>query len=228
MTYPDSSWKHPIKFEGEQVSMNERMFNFLRPLFLAQEFIEDFRIWEGEPIDYDMDALKETFLVMPYGSLNRWLLYVFPELSCDLSDRWISADLKFDKRVCEKICITRTSRWRNHLISYFFLKEFRDELLFLGLPEEAQEFATEWGFDIDCYVGDDAADIASVLLQSRFFICNQTMTYQIAEGLKIPRLLERFPPLPHVIPEGANGYDFANQKGLETLFHKLYNQTKIL
>ncbi len=226
MTYPDPSWKHPIIHDGEQVSMNERMFNFLRPLFLEQPFVEDMLVWKGEPIDYDLDKLKESFLIMPYGSLNRWLFYILPEFSCDISKRWLECTVKYDERINNKICITRTCRWRNHLINYFFLKEYRDELLFLGLPEEAQEFASEWGFDIDCYIGDNAADISSVLYQSRFFISNQTMTYQIAEGMKIRRILERFPPLPHVIPEGADGYDFADQKGLETLFHKLYNETK--
>ena len=43
----------------------------------------------------------------------------------------------------------------------------------------------------------------------------------MAEGLKVPRLLEASPDFPVVFPVGNNGYDFYHQNHFEKFFNKL-------
>jgi len=50
---------------------------------------------------------------------------------------------------------------------------------------------------------------------------NQSFCYQLAESMKIPRLLELSPVLPNVIPNGKDGYDFYHQQALEYYLEKL-------
>jgi hypothetical protein len=58
----------------------------------------------------------------------------------------------------------------------------------------------------------------------KLFLGNASMMFQIAEGLKIPRILETFQPMPNVIPFGKNGYDAYHQRAIELYVHKLFNK----
>jgi len=52
---------HPTKnSEGENVMLNEKIIEMMKPLLLAQDFIEDVRIWDNEPIDIPLDAIRDT------------------------------------------------------------------------------------------------------------------------------------------------------------------------
>ncbi|MGI4804561.1 MAG: hypothetical protein ACRYFL_07310 [Janthinobacterium lividum] len=51
---------------------------------------------------------------------------------------------------------------------------------------------------------------------------NQSFPYSLAEGLKVPRILETYYSAPNVIPEGKNGHDFYFQKHFEFLVEDLY------
>lgn len=69
--YPGAVYS--IKNEaGVPVTMNKATFEALRPLLLYQEYIEEFREWSGEQVDYDFDLLRQIDTTMPYGSINRW------------------------------------------------------------------------------------------------------------------------------------------------------------
>ena len=51
---------------------------------------------------------------------------------------------------------------------------------------------------------------------------NPELGFAIAEGLKVPRLLESYPDFPVIYPNGANAYDFYFQEHLEKWFNHLY------
>ena len=47
---------------------------------------------------------------------------------------------------------------------------------------------------------------------------------ELAEAMKVPRLLESGPNSPLVYPNGGKGYDFYFQEHFEQLFEKIYSQ----
>lgn len=218
---------HPFENQfKEPVCMNEYMFNMLKPLLLNQEYIEDFIIYNGQNINYDLDKIRqEIFTNQPKGSINRWVFYAFPEMNTDLSGSWLktSHDFNSDYSIVknDKIIINFTQRYRNNYITYFFLKQYQLDIVFAGLKKERDLFCNEWGLDIPLLEVNDLLELADLMRVCKFYLSNASMAFQIAEGLKIPRILETFYLMPNVIPMGKNGYDFYSQASLEFHFNKL-------
>src|SRR5690606_23778453 len=99
----------PYKNEqGQSILMGDETFKMLKPLLIAQEYIEDFVPYLGQKIDYDLDEMRlKTFCNQPLGSIHRFIYYVFPEMASDLSEKWI--DVEGDGRKYEdKIFINFT------------------------------------------------------------------------------------------------------------------------
>jgi hypothetical protein len=65
--------------------------------------------------------------------------------------------------------------------------------------------------------------MAEIIKSSKFFLGNPSLGYVIAEGLKVPRLLENFPEYHVMNPNGSNAYDFYFQDHFEKWFDYLYN-----
>lgn len=218
---------HPTLDDGgNMVMMNQKMTDFLVPLLKSQSYIGDAKVWEGEPIDVDLNKFREMQINTAVGQIQRWYFYVFPNLACDLSGEYIElpeTDMDIAKG---KIIVNRTERYHNELISYFFLKKYEKELIFAGTPKEHELFCKEWRLDIPYLQVNDFLEYAQAIKQSRFYLGNQSMGFQIAEGIKHPRILEVCQFAPNVIPCGENAFDFQVQVGVEYYVDYLYNLTK--
>lgn len=209
---------------GTPVTMNKAVFDSLTPLLMLRPYIHDFREWDGEWVDYDLDALRQQDTTMPYGSINRWGFYLFPELACDLSKPWIEMPDSWEVEMMGKILVNRTERYNNMLISYRFLKKYGDDVMFVGLPHEHEIFCRQNGLDIKRYEARNFLEIAAAMTICSMFIGNQSACFQIAEGMKIPRILEVCKQLPNVIGSGPGFYDFMHQAALEFYVEKLFNK----
>lgn len=213
---------HPVKNDaGKSVMLNDSMIKMLLPLLKSQDWFEDVREWDNEEIGCDLDQIRETHVGMPAMSINRWYFYVYPDLACDLTKQWLQVP-DSDKDLAKgKIIITRTERYINNA-DYSFLKPYEDDLIFSGTMREYNNFCMSFDLNIKKLTVNTFLDLAQAIKQSRFHISNQTMAFQISEGLKHPRILEACTFAPNVIVFGENAYDFVAQVGLEYYFHKLY------
>lgn len=209
--------------QGDDICFSQYAFDMMRPLLLAQEYIEDFVVYNGQEYDTDMDQLRnQIFTNQPRGCLNRYPALVFPQMATDLSKPWLAVEGK--GRQEEKVVINITERYRNHFVSYFFLKEYPGQLVFAGLPKERDLFCKEWDLDIPLLQVDNFHELAKEIASCKFFLGNASMCFQIAEALKVPRILEIFQLIPNVIPVGEHAYDFYHQGAVEFYFHKLFNK----
>lgn len=211
---------------GEPVMMNLPTLQALRPLLLAQDYIEDFREWDGERVDFNFDLLREGTTTMPGGCINRWPMYIWPDMATDLSQPWLTIPDKIDYRVKDTILINRTERYNNILISYRFLKKYADgeAVMFVGLPNEHEIFCKQNKLDIPRLPAKDYLEIAIALKSCKFYIGGQSSIFQVAESIKIPRILEVCNSIPNVIGSGPGFYDFLTQKALEYYVAKLFNE----
>lgn len=219
--------KYSIKNENDTpVTMNKAVFEALTPLLQYQDYIEEFNEWKGEHVDYDMDLLRQMDTTMPYGSISRWPWYIWPEMACDLSVPSLDVSSAFftDIPLHEYILVNRTERYNNMLISYAFLNKYKGRVLFIGLPNEHEIFCKQNGIEIPLFNVSNFFDLGVALNNCKLFIGNQSMAFQIAEHLKIPRILEVCKQLPNVIGSGPGFYDFLNQRSLEYCVNKLYNE----
>lgn len=211
---------HPYNGSG----LNRYAFEMLKPLLLAQSYINSVEEFKGQKVAVDLDELySKEIATKPNGSIQRWAGLAWPDMQADTDLEWIRVQLPLfttkhnhgDARVSNKIIINRTSRWQNGLIHYWFLKEYKDQLIFAGLADEHQAFCAAWELDIPLLKVHDFLELAIAIKSCRYFIGNQSFCFALAEAMKVPRLLEVCPYAPNVITCGEQGYDFIHQFAFE-------------
>lgn len=207
---------HPtVNKDNKMVMLNTEVINMMIPLLKEQECIFDCKIWNEEPIQVNLNAMRQTFVNMPNGCISRWQFYTWPDLACDLSKVWLTVPDSEKDLAKDKIVITRTERYLNPNISYFFLKEYEKDILFVGTELEYQIFKLRYKLNIERLVISNFLELAQALKQCKFHISNQTQAFQLSQGLKIPRILELCNFAPNVIPIGEKAFDFYAQGALE-------------
>lgn len=217
---------HPTKdATGNNVMLNEKMVEMMKPLYLSQECINDVKVWQGEEIHVPLEKIRETNVGMPALSINRWYFYVYPDLACDLSKVWLNVPPSEKDLAKGKIIITRSERYRNDRIDYSFLKPYEDELLFCGTMREYNNFCMSYDLNVKKFNISNFLELAQAIQQCRFHVSNQTQAFQLSEGLKVPRILEVCTFAPNVIPIGEDAYDFLAQPALEYYFKTLHKKT---
>lgn len=212
--------------KGEPVCMNQKLWDMMVPLLEYQEYIDHCEIWEGQPFDMDMDTSRDRrYIPLPAGDIYHWPWFIYPELSCDLSQDWIKAPKATDATSMNSmIAISRTHRYNNPYITYYFLKEFEEDIVFVGTEKEFEDFNIQWGLKLNRVVVDNFLQLASWLQMCKFIVGNQSLPFHIANALHVPRILEYCSPFPNTHAVGANGYEFLYQEPLEYYFHKLLKQ----
>lgn len=222
----DHSNNHPIKDDaGRQVCMNKKTFDFLKPLIESQDYVEKFEVWQGEDVDVNADLTRHNSQVPLAGGLLHYLLFfVYPQLECNLSDKWINVENH--SYFADKIIINRTGRYNNPYIDYFFLKDYQKDLLFAGLEEEREKFCNDFNLDIPLLKIKDFLQLAVTINSCRFFIGGQSLCWHIADAMKKKRILELCASFPNTFPTGKDGYAFVLQKSFINRFEKLLKETE--
>ena len=224
---------HPTLDEnGVQVTMNNLMFDMVKPLVEAQPSIERFEKFEGQNIDVDLDVIRgRTQVNMPHGMLAAWPFYAFPDLSRDLSQPWLTVpDLKKKsilKQVQGKVVVNFTERYRSQLVHYHFLKKYQNNLIFSGTDREHFLFMSKWGLNMPKLNIKNFLELAYALKNSIFLLGNQSMQWNICEAAKIPRLLEVCSYADNCQPwVGKDSEGYFYQEGLEYYFNEMFERLK--
>lgn len=235
---------HSVKDDnGVQVTMNQKMFDMMRPLLLAQEYIEDFQVYDGQQVDIDLTIIRERvevddehpekppkikaakqFVNIPHLALPGWLMTAFPPMACDISEPWIDTP-GLTVSYQSYILINRTERYLNKGIKYSFLKKYEKDLLFTGTEREHQLFCKQFDLNFPRIAVDDFMELAEIMKMCRFFVGNQSFPWNLANAMGVPRILEMFAQAPNCQPfVGEHNYGFLQQLPLEYYFEMLYNK----
>lgn len=233
---------HPTRDEnGKMVCMNKPMFDMLKPLIMQQDFIEDFRIWKGEPVKIDIDRIRETHVGAPNYNIAKWVFMIYPDLACDLSQPWLQTEptpiyidvpeIPMEEAMTAwkqtgvlfvktptlkgKIIVNLTERYRNPNITYYFLKKHESRVVFAGTEGEYELFKTDYDLNVPRLHVDNFLELAKSIKECAFLIANQSFCYSLAESMKTPRILEVCSWAPNVDSVGGDIGDFMSQLGLE-------------
>jgi hypothetical protein len=198
--------------------MNDYAFEMMKPLIESQPYVKEFKPWNGEKVHVNLDVIRQVKNHMPYGNIVTWIAMVYAEATPRYWEPWINIPQEEKEDI---IIINRTSRYHNQWIDYFFLKEYQDKILFIGLEEEFKQFQMDWGLDVKWYTPGNAYQIAVLLQSCKLFIGNQSMCFAIAEAMKVPRILEVCDMAPNVIPAGEGGYYARNPDTFKFIVEKL-------
>jgi hypothetical protein len=222
--YFDNQINSTLDDKGTSVCMNERLYNLLKPLVEAQSYIEGMEKWEGQGVDLDYDATRDRKSIpLPYGLIHTWGEAVFPQTSTDLSIPWISVEP--NRAYIDKIIISRTQRYTNPYMTYFFLKDHEDKLVFSGTEAEHELFCKANNLNIELIKAENFLELAAAMSVCAFVIRHKTLAWHIADGLKAPRILEVCQTFPNTFATGANGYHAFGQAAMEYYFKRLIDKT---
>jgi hypothetical protein len=223
------NYYHPTQEGGKQVMCNRKMFDMIKPLIEAQPYIERFEEFEGQKVIVDLNAIRGGIEVnIPFGAIQSWYMLAFPDLAYDISKPWINVDCKdFPSQMERKILVNFTNRYRNQFIHYYFLKDYQEELIFIGTEKERDEFCEKWNLNISLLSVNNFLELAQIMEQSKFLLSNQSFCWNLNRALNMPSILEMYPSAPNCIPfVGNENYGFYHQKGLEYYFNTLINKYK--
>jgi hypothetical protein len=148
------------------------------------------------------------------GDIGRFYRHVFRCLPRTW-EPWLTVDP--DKAYAGLILVNRTQRYRNPNLSYAFLAKYASRLVFMGLPEEYREWRQEYQINVPHFLPKDFLEAARAIAACRLFIGSQSCCWAIAEGLKVPRVVEVFPHAPNCIPNGENGWEAVRQDLFESI-----------
>ena len=203
------------KHKGDKIYMTDRMVNMILPLLKNQDYINQVEIFNNQKIDIDLDLFRKIPMNFNLDEV-RWYFHL-TGVHVDLSKQYLFADEH--KLIKKKIVIMRSTRRKNTFINYKFLRDF-DEVLFLGLQDEYDDLKKEIP-NLNFYDCKNFLEAAEIIKSSKFFIGNSSFGFTIAEGLKVPRVMESYPDFPVIYPNGGLGYDFYFQKHFEKICKKL-------
>ena len=207
--------RHYKRF-GDHVFLTKTNVDMLMPLLANQPYIQKVDKYTNQEIDIDLNLIREMPINHDLDSV-RWY-FQLTGVHSDLSVPYLF--VVPHKVIKNKVVIIRNARRKNSFTNYKFLKKY-ENLLFIGLNDEYEDLKKEVP-NLEFYDCKDFLEMAQIIKSSKLFLGNLSFGYTIAEGLKIPRLLEAGPDFPVVYPNGKNAYDFYFQEHFEKWFSHLY------
>lgn len=169
--------------------MNDAACEFLRPLLEFQPYVVQVSVSATPPEgSIDLSQFRNLPLYHSAGDV-RYYYYMLTSsaLPKDFAMPMLTAPR--DARSEGKIVIFRSLRYRNPLVNYKGLEGLADKMLFVGLPEEHDDFCRTQ-FSVAHQPVGDALELAGLLNSAKLVIGNQCGLFAVAEQLKVPRWLE--------------------------------------
>jgi hypothetical protein len=206
-----------LRHPSGKFRMSREIAEKLLPLLQSQPMFESVSIWGDEPFDIDLDDFRTTGFNFAAGNLARYYCHVHP-VCPRLWEPWL--DVVPDDEFRGTILVNRTARYHAKKLDYGVLAAYPD-VRFLGLPDEYRDFRQAFRVNVPHFLPRTFLETARAIAGARLFIGNQSSAFWIAEGLKVRRILEVCPQCPNVSPAGPNGYEFIDQRGLESLLERL-------
>jgi hypothetical protein len=182
----------------------------LAPLLLSQPYIERVSIVSSNiPLEFLDQPIEGIDFV-----LDRFRLHEPPKhhlalchamafgVHINLYEKWLH--LEVEKSDKEYIILCLTPRYRSMSKEYWMdILSGLDNVIALGLPEE---FDCVAGITADFVTCNDFLEMARMIQGCRLFIGNPSLAYAIAEGLKVPRMVELPTEWRNAYPIGRSGY----------------------
>lgn len=227
--YPGAT--HPTQSDGVMVTMNDAMFDMMKPLMESQEYIHSYEKYIGQKVDLDFDVIRgKTFVNLPHGMIQSWIMFAYPDLACDLSEPWIEFNSECPKhikrQVSGKVVLNFTERYRNNILDYFFLKNHSPDLVFAGTEREHWLFCNAWQLNIPRLQVKNFLELGYGLKECRFVLSNQSFVWNLCQAMHTPRVLEVCNYAQNCMPfVGGDSYGYFHQVGAEYYFRMMMNKT---
>lgn len=192
---------------GQGITVNQGLFDYIFPLLNSLEYVDKvvYCPKKDVPANYvELDSFKtQKFNLLASGN-QVWYRKAF-SIPVPFEEKWMiwKAQAKLPEVSSFNVLVNKSTRFYNKSINYQFLDEI-ENVGFFGLEMEYEDFKKRNNLSKIQFVPTKTAlDVAQLLSKTNVFIGNQSLGFAIAEGMKIPRAVEVFEPVPVVIPIGG-------------------------
>lgn len=177
----------PAPYTGWRMT-RERVAD-LRPLLELQPYIKGVR-WAPKPKGKNLDEWRRRY--DPYKNLTDMLAQLFGQPHPEREQPWLKTDVP--KRIA-RVLFGRSRRYRNpHVDWHQIYEEYAGQAVFVGTPDEHRDFQQEFG-PISYHYSPTYLDLARVVAGADLVVVNQTSIRWLAEGFKVPVLVEVEPKI---------------------------------
>ena len=176
-----------FKPDGTPSGLNHATILMALPLLEAQPYVRAVKFWnESTPVTVDMDLFRS--IDVPSDNLCNKILSAFSVPFKETETPWIQCEPKEVAR----IVFSRSFRYRNINTRYKELvSKYKDECVFLGLPDEHKDFEQQFG-KISHYRVKDFHEMAQVINGAQMFVGNQSSPMALAIAMHKPFLQEAY------------------------------------
>lgn len=170
------------------IRMSEDAANFLKPLLECQDFINKVTISDTCPNNsINLDNFRRLRINFASGDIRNWYYNLVPNhLKKEFWKPIINVNA--NETFKNKILFCLTARYYNIFIDYNKLKEFANNLVFIGFEKEHNDFEQKY-FKVDYYKPLNLKEAAEKIKGAKGFLGNQSGLYSVAECLKSKRIL---------------------------------------
>lgn len=203
---------------GPRERMTDRRAAFIIPLIGAQSYVTKVSFGgngERPQITHDFALFRRTNTLSRLENLACWQGRHFGIESLDLAP-WLDCEPARESR--GKIVVSRSARYHNEFFPWRkILRQHRQEVLFVGLPQEHAALQQVCGFRLPAARIGSALDMARIIKGSKLFIGNQSLPCWIAMGLGHPLIQETCESVPDSIVPRENARFIRTREECESL-----------
>lgn len=205
---------------GGELMVGPALFGFIEPLLVVQPYLKNVHFVKSSelPADYiDLDAFKTSGLNLKAGLIQGWYRKAFG-VAFPLEAPWLLLPEGERGGAAQSpafnVLIGRTTRFCNTSINYSFLDTI-EQVGFIGLRYEYEDFCERYGLSTVQHVPvQNALELARKMHDCRVYVGNQSVNFAIADGMKVPRALEAFEPVPVASPVGGVCFEYTQTGAL--------------
>lgn len=229
-----------IKEKNGFGGMSIKDYEFMKLLLEKQNYINELTYSDDIPnqeIFCNLNNIRSLPVIILAKDIRSWYYHL---LSNHLPKNFYKPIIQVEPndKFKDKIILTYTFRYKNTNINYDQIKEFANNLIFMGTENEYEQFKNIY-FDLQFKKCENMLEIAQYMAGAGGVIGNPGGLYALAECLKVPRILlspQYFHPngLPEIKPGpinvypigGWNEYVFTNLKLYYSVIEMLTNMEK--
>ena len=204
--------------------MTQKEAEFLKPLLEFQSYINHVEITSSARYPdevYVLDAFRRDMRRIIGREIRTWyygLREVIPH--GEFARPVLTVEDQPERLGVIAVCFTPRYKQTFDLAP---LRKYRDDIIFVGLPEEHEAFCRDY-FPVYHYQVLDALDLLELVSACRGFVGNVSGTYAIMECAKIPRILCLEPKGGNVRPQGGFCREASNSEQLEIYLKQLMEE----
>ncbi len=170
---------------GGRASLKGERFEMLKPLLLAQPYVDD-ALWMDEPPKGCIDFRRFRDMRSNGRNLAQWqAAYAGVKIN---ESPWLVAEA--DPKYAGRAVFARSLRYHNPNFDWTPIINRHPNRLFVGLHDEYMHFQTAWGKPMEWMTAPDLLTLARIVKGCSIFVGNQSAPFWIAAGLGVPIIQE--------------------------------------